>query len=83
MPSEEDMLTRKVSVFRNGRSRAIRIPREFDHFGDAVMLRQDGAVVVIEPMPKPGSLAELLATMEPCEDEFPEIEDLPAEPVEI
>jgi antitoxin VapB len=43
---EEDGIT--VSIFRNGRSRAIRIPKEFELEGDrAVMVRQpDGSILM-------------------------------------
>jgi antitoxin VapB len=35
---------RHVRIFKNGRSRAVRIPKEFDIFGDeAVMREEEGA----------------------------------------
>ncbi len=76
---------RHVRLFRNGRNRAVRIPREFDSFGDEVVMRQDGERLVIEPLPK-RTLAEALdylASLPPHDDEFPEIEDLPAEPFDL
>jgi antitoxin VapB len=72
-----------VQVFRNGRSRAIRIPKEFDFGGDEVDITQtvDGTLIV-SPVRSNGGLLDLLATMEPLpeEDWLPEIERLPAEP---
>jgi antitoxin VapB len=39
--------------------------------------------LIVEPMPRP-SLLELLATWEPLEEEFPEIDDLqPVEDVDL
>ncbi len=35
----------------------------------------DGNRLIVEPMPRP-SLLDLLATWEPLDEEFPEIEDL-------
>lgn len=73
---------RDAKVFKNGRSRAIRIPSDFDGFGDVVTLRKVGDTVVIEPKRR-NRLSELLATMEPLDEDFPEIEDLPPEPFEL
>jgi antitoxin VapB len=75
-------LERHVKLFKNGRNRAVRIPREFDFPGDHAIMRKEGDKIIIEPVPKK-SLLELLDTLEPIEEEFPEIEDLPPEPVEF
>ena len=78
---------RHVRLFRNGRSQAVRIPRDFELPGnDAIMRREDGKLI-IEPERKK-SLKRLLAhlrTLEPLgeDDQFPEIEDLPAKPITI
>ena len=74
---------RTVSLFRNGRSQAIRIPKEFELPGTEATIRKDGAVLVIEPVRKKDVLNELLASWEPLDVEFPEIEDLPPDPVEL
>ena len=76
---------RHVRVFRNGRSRAVRIPKELDIFGDEVVMRREGERVVIEA-PRKRDLAEVLdylRSLPPLgpDDQFPEIEDLPAEPL--
>jgi antitoxin VapB len=63
------MLERKVSVFLNGRSRAIRIPKEFDLPGDKVMLRQNkGGPVMIEPLSTVSSLLDYLRTLKPLDE---------------
>jgi antitoxin VapB len=78
---------RHVKLFRNGRNQAVRIPREFELPGDDAIMRKEGERLVIEPAPRKKSLGEVLdwlAAQPPLgpEDQFPEIEDLPAEPVD-
>ncbi|MFZ2004513.1 MAG: AbrB/MazE/SpoVT family DNA-binding domain-containing protein [Stellaceae bacterium] len=73
---------RHVKLFRNGRNQAIRIPREFELPGDEAILRKEGDRLVIEPCRRK-SLLEVLKTLKPIEDEFPPIEELPYEEVEI
>lgn len=68
---------RTVSLFRNGRNQAIRIPREFEFEGTEVVLRKEGARLIIEPALKKHPLLALLESLEPLDEDFPEIEDLP------
>lgn len=77
MPAE-----RVVKLFRNGRNQAVRIPREFELPGSEAVIRKEGSRLVIEPKQKK-SLLELLDSWEPIDEEFPEIEDLPPEDVEL
>jgi antitoxin VapB len=65
---------RHVRLFRNGRNQAVRIPVEFELPGDEAIMHRDGDRLVIEPVRKRGLLA-LLKTMEPFEEDFPEIDD--------
>jgi len=76
------MSTRRVRLFRNGRNQAVRIPREFELPGDEAVLTKDGDRLILEPAPRHGLLA-FLAQMEPLTEEFPEIEDSPAEPFDL
>jgi antitoxin VapB len=46
-------------------------------------MRKEGDRLIIEAVPPKKSLLELLDSWEPIEEEFPEIEDLPAEPVDL
>ena len=73
---------RVVKLFRNGRNQAVRIPREFELPGREAVMRREGLRLIIEPAPKK-SLAALLASWEPIDDEFPEIDDSPPEDVEL
>lgn len=76
------MLQRKVSLFRNGRNQAVRIPREFELPGTEAVMRKSGTSLVIEPV-KRDSLVELLDRLEPIDEDWPEIDDPPPEPVEL
>jgi antitoxin VapB len=73
---------RHVKLFKNGRNQAVRIPREFELPGEDAVMRKDGERLIIEPSP-PKSLLAVLATLEPLDEDFPPIEDLPPRPVEI
>ncbi len=73
---------RHIRLFRNGRSQAIRIPKEFELEGSEVIIRKDGDRLIIEPVKKI-SLRALLAGWQPLADELPEIEDPPVEAEEI
>jgi antitoxin VapB len=65
---------RHVKLFRNGRNQAVRIPVEFELPGDEAIMHRDGDRLVIEPVRKRGLLA-LLASMEPLDEDFPDIDD--------
>jgi antitoxin VapB len=50
------MATKKVltraKLFRNGRSQAVRLPKEFRFPGEEVTLRREGDAVIMEPVRK-------------------------------
>lgn len=73
---------RHVRLFKNGRSQAVRIPREFELPGNEAIMRKEDGKLVIEPM-KPRSLLALLATLEPIEEPFPAIDDPAPDPVTL
>ncbi len=74
--------TRHVRLFKNGRSQAVRIPRDFELPGDEAIMRQEDGKLILEPAPK-RSLLTLLASLPPLEDELPEIGDPPPGPVDL
>lgn len=79
---------RHVRIFKNGRSRAVRIPKEFDFPGDEAIMRKEGERIVIEPVEdravKLRTLLEQWRREGPITDEdWPEVDDPPPEPVEI
>jgi antitoxin VapB len=73
---------RHVKLFKNGRNQAVRIPREFELPGEEAVMHKEGDRLIIEPVPKKSLLA-LLDSLEPLDEDFPEIEDPPPEPVDI
>ncbi|MGH6768820.1 MAG: antitoxin [Xanthobacteraceae bacterium] len=73
---------RHVRLFRNGRNQAVRIPREFELPGDEALMRKEGDRLILEPA-APRSLLAILATLPTLEEEFPQIKDEPAEPVQF
>lgn len=82
-----DRSEHRARVFRNGRSRAVRIPKEFDFEGDEVIFRKerDGRLS-IEPVRQemsPKQLVEWLRSLPPLDEDLPDIEDFPPEPVDL
>ncbi len=73
---------RHVRLFKNGRNQALRIPRDLELPGHEAILRKDGHRLVVEPVARPSLLA-VLARLKPLLDEFPPIEPLAAEPVDL
>ncbi|MCE2485079.1 MAG: AbrB/MazE/SpoVT family DNA-binding domain-containing protein [Desulfurellaceae bacterium] len=69
MPSE-----RRVRLFRDGRSQALRIPREFELESDEVIIHKEGDRLIVEPVRK-GRLLDLLATSEPLDETFPDVDE--------
>lgn len=59
---------RTAKIFRNGGSRAIRLPKDFDPGGNEVLLKQDfGMVTILPKRPRKGSLLALLKAIGPIE----------------
>jgi len=50
-----------AKLFKNGRSQAVRLPKEFRFTGDEVLVRREGEAVILEPVTK-GVAAWLLGT---------------------
>ena len=65
---------RTVSLFRNGRNQAVRIPAEFELPGKEALIRKEGDKLIIEPKKAKMTLGEFLDQMEPVPD-FPDIDD--------
>jgi antitoxin VapB len=73
---------RHVKLFKNGRSQAVRIPREFELPGEDAVMRKENGKLIIEPT-APRSLLGLLATLSPIDENFPTITDQAPEPVDL
>ncbi|KQP50516.1 hypothetical protein ASG40_11965 [Methylobacterium sp. Leaf399] len=77
-------MERIVSLFRNGRSQALRIPREFELPGKRAMLRREGGRLFIEPFDDV-SLSAALSGLAPldAEDRLDVIADLEVDRVDL
>jgi antitoxin VapB len=73
---------RHVKLFKNGRSQAVRIPREFELPGEDAIMRKESGKLIIEPAPR-RSLLSLLATLKPIAATFPPVDDAIPDPVEL
>ena len=88
-PHDRTAVKRTVRLFRNGRSQAVRIPKEWEFDGEEVILaRAEDGTLTIEATSKKKSLLEVLASLEPLpeKDWMPEITDddlLPLDDVEL
>ncbi len=77
MPTE-----RQVSLFRNGRNQALRIPREFELEGSTAIIRKEGDQLIIEAVQE-HKLAKLLKSWRSTEEDFSKINDPELKPGEI
>ena len=84
MPSKRARINpeRYVKVFKNGRNKAVRIPREFEFPGEDAIMRKEGDRLVIEPVPAKSLLA-VLAKLAPLPEDFAAIVDVPPDAVEF
>lgn len=73
---------RHVKLFKNGRSQAVRIPREFELPGEDAIIRKEDGKLVIEASPPP-SLLTLLATLNPIPEDFAQMDDAAPEQVDL
>ena len=82
MPRRSLDTERHVRLFRNGRNQALRIPRDLELPGRDAILRKAGRRLIVEPVPM-RSLLTILARLKPLDEDFPPIERMPAEPVDL
>jgi antitoxin VapB len=78
----ENLVERRVKIFKNGRNCAVRIPREFEFAGNEAIMRKEGNRLILEPA-GPKSLLKLLATLKPLAEDFAPVHDSPPEPVDL
>ena len=65
-----------AKVFKNGRSQAVRLPKEFRFEGDEVLIRKRGNDVILSPRPRSWD-AFFKETPLPSENFMSSREDLP------
>ena len=73
---------RRVKLFKNGRNQAVRIPRGFELPGKNAVMRKEGEKLIVEPV-APKSLLDVLATLAPLDEEFPNVPDSLPRAVEL
>lgn len=78
-------MVKHAKVFKNGRNRAVRIPVEFDFPGDEVTITKEGNKIIIEPVDRDEEFFRWLASIEPWEEEFPDVDEglLPLDDVKL
>lgn len=83
--NDQSDVVKIAQVFNNGRSRAIRIPKEFEFEEERVEIRKaENGDLIIHPVPKKSLLEVIHELVELNEDEMmPEIDDPPPEPVNL
>lgn len=72
----------KATLFRSGDSQAVAIPAEFALPGSTVTISRVGQGLLIEPAER-GGLVDWLATLEPLDEDIPDIDDRLPEPFEL
>ncbi len=73
---------RHVRLLQEGGRQTVEIPADLKMPGDEAVIRKEGDRLVLEPV-RERSLLALLDSWAPLDIEWPEIEDLPAEPVDV
>ena len=76
-------LPRRAKLFRNGRNQALRIPRDLEFPGHEVVLHKEDDCLIVEPVVRRRTLAEILPGLTPLTEDFPEASDSPAQPESI
>jgi antitoxin VapB len=76
---------RHVKLLPSGDGQTVHIPREFALPGEDAVMRKEGDRIVIEGKREKTTqgLIDLLDTLEPLEEDFPEISDPPLAPEDI
>jgi antitoxin VapB len=71
-------MRKKARVFRNNRSQAVRLPKEFQFDTDEVFIRKEGEDVILSP--RPMDWQDYLESGPLASDDFMEgVEDLPVQ----
>jgi len=74
----------RAKVFKNGRSQAVRIPRQYRFDGDEVRIWKEGSRVILEPVEEQEWPAGFWQLFERDKDEaFPIPEPLSSSPVDV
>jgi antitoxin VapB len=72
-------MMRTAKLFKNGRSQAVRLPKEFRFDGTQVFIKRVGNMVVL--IPEQGSWQTLFDSLEQFSDDFMETRNQPEQQV--
>ena len=75
-----DAAPRRARLFRNGRNQAVRIPRALELTADEVIIYREDHRLVMEPVERRPSLAQVLAMLKPLAEDFGDLDDPPTRP---
>ena len=75
-----ELSAHRARLFRNGRNQAVRIPRALELAADEVTIHREDDRLVLEPVERRPSLAEVLSRLEPLDEDFGDIHDPPTRP---
>lgn len=70
----QDKPSRRVSLFRNGKNQAVRIPRDFELQATEADLTKDGDRLILEAVTATPELLDVLSGLAPLDEEFPDID---------
>lgn len=73
----------RAKVFWNGRSQAIRLPKEFRFQGDEVEIRREGRAVILEPIKRRAWPRGYWRSWGSVPDDFEAPEPLPSSPTDV
>ncbi len=74
--------SRHIKIVRLGDRQTIQLPPEFELPGEEAEMFKVAGQLIIRPA-KRKTLKETLASLEPIDEEFPEIDDPPVKPEDI
>ena len=78
--TESASSARRARLFRNGRNQAVRIPRALELETDEVIIYREDHRLVMEPVERRPSLAQVLSRLEPLAEDFGDLDDPPTRP---
>jgi antitoxin VapB len=73
----------RAKLFMNGRSQAVRLPKEFRFQGDEVSIRKEGSKVILEPVKRRAWPKGYWTSWSPVPADFRAPEPLPSKPVTL
>ena len=75
-----ELSAHRARLFRNGRNQAVRIPKALELVADEVIIYREDHRLIVEPVERRPSLAEVLPRLEPLDEDFWDIDDPPTKP---